>query len=431
MKITLKQMSKPPTEIDVDPTSTVPDFKQTVANQIGESDTTRIRLIFSGRVLKDTDTLETYNIKEGSAVHVIRSSPPQSAPPQTPAVQTPQPAVQPPPVDRNRPPTQPAPQQTPSSAFAFPGMEQMTSQMMGNPEMMQQMMNSPMMESIMSNPDMIQSMFENNPMLRQLSESNPEIAAAMRDPETLRSAMEMMRNPQRFRETMANQERTMSMMQNIPGGERVIRDAYESIEGLGATPASTRPRETSAETPSTIQQQEFPSLETPAQPQGGARGMFDPSMMGQMMDNPAMQSMMSQMAGNPEQLSQMMGNNPFLSGGGMDPSAMSSLFQNPAVMRELQNPDTISALMRLQNAMAQGGSQPSPTAQPFAGAQPQAPRSAELTVEQMMERYQVQLTQMAEMGMCATDDERKRCAQLLHRAQGNVNAAIEMYYSSL
>ena len=35
----------------------------------------RQRLIYSGRVLKDVDTLGTYNIREGNTIHLVRSAP--------------------------------------------------------------------------------------------------------------------------------------------------------------------------------------------------------------------------------------------------------------------------------------------------------------------------------------------------------------------
>ncbi|KAL0209079.1 hypothetical protein P9112_011666 [Eukaryota sp. TZLM1-RC] len=430
IKVNLKQMGKPQLTVETDPTVTVRQFKENIASQLNETDPSRIRLIFVGRVLKDDQTLSDSGIKEDCAVHVVRSSQPsQAPPPQTPATQPAGTPAQP-----QAPPRERAP---PSMPFAMPGLDQLTQQMTSNPELMQQMMNSPMMESLMNNPEMMQQMMENNPMFRQLSEQNPEIASVLRDPDTMRQAMEMMRNPSAFRETMANQERTMSMLSHMPGGERAIRDAYESIEGLGSgmAPQAPRPSETAAETPAQPQQQEFPSLETPGGQQSRGdqqRGGFDASSMQSMFQSPAVQHMMSQMAGNPEQLQQMMSQNPFLAGSGVDPSMMGQMFSNPAVMAELQNPDTIAALMRLQNAMSQGqqsGQQP-PSQAPSHGV-PQVPQQPQLTVDQMLEQYKPQLDQMAEMGMCSSDEERRRCAELLHQCGGSLNMAIERYYSSM
>lgn len=54
----------------------------------------QLRLIYSGRVLKDPDTLATYNIKEGNTMHLVKSAAsnqrqnPTSSDPATPQSQT-------------------------------------------------------------------------------------------------------------------------------------------------------------------------------------------------------------------------------------------------------------------------------------------------------------------------------------------------------
>lgn len=48
----------------------------------------RQRLIYSGRVLKDTDTLATYNVKDGHTVHLVKSAAPRPAPAATPPSST-------------------------------------------------------------------------------------------------------------------------------------------------------------------------------------------------------------------------------------------------------------------------------------------------------------------------------------------------------
>ncbi|KAL0246182.1 hypothetical protein GEMRC1_007396 [Eukaryota sp. GEM-RC1] len=77
----------------------------------------RIKIVIFPHVLKDTDTLGSYNIKEGSSVHVISSTAPQankSSPSQAHVVQ-------------NHQPVQPYFQQTYHSAPTFPKMNQVTS----------------------------------------------------------------------------------------------------------------------------------------------------------------------------------------------------------------------------------------------------------------------------------------------------------------
>jgi ubiquilin len=54
-------------------TDTVQDFKDKIAEKC-DTAADRMRLIYSGRVLKDQDTIESYKIAEGHTVHMVRST---------------------------------------------------------------------------------------------------------------------------------------------------------------------------------------------------------------------------------------------------------------------------------------------------------------------------------------------------------------------
>ncbi|KAL0210567.1 hypothetical protein RCL1_005003 [Eukaryota sp. TZLM3-RCL] len=433
-------MSAPQSSVDVEPTLTILQFKEHISSTVGESDPAKIRVIFSGRVLKDEQSLQQAGVSDNCTVHIVKSQAPAAPRPAAaqPPAETP---VTAPFATPQQPPAAPPRQQPPSffpgAMGGMPSMDSLQQQMMNNPELMQSLLNSPMMDAVMSNPEMLRQMMEHNPMFQQLSAQNPEIASVLSDPDTMRQAMEMMRNPDLFRETMAAQERTMNMLSNMPGGERAIRDAYESIDGLaGFTPAQPRPQETPVSvTGDQPQQQEFPSLggsqQRPSTQAPSFGSMMDPSTIGGMMQSPAVQQMMSQLASNPAALSQMMGSNPFLSAA--DPSMMSQVFSNPAVMRELQNPDTVAALARLQAAMSSGSQQQAPTQpRPQQPPMPRAPAQEQLSMEQMLERYKPQLDQMMEMGLCgASGADREQCARLVHQSAGNLQFAIERYYAQM
>ncbi|KAF9585071.1 hypothetical protein BGW38_004004, partial [Lunasporangiospora selenospora] len=66
--------------ISIKVSETVEDLKNKIAEQ-SETPAARMRLIYSGRVLKDADTLETYKIAEGHTVHMVRSAAPAAAAP--------------------------------------------------------------------------------------------------------------------------------------------------------------------------------------------------------------------------------------------------------------------------------------------------------------------------------------------------------------
>lgn len=67
-----------------------------------------------------------------------------------------------------------------AAMMSNPAIQQMTQQMMSNPELLQNMMSSPYMEHSMSqlrnNPELANQMLSNNPLFT----SNPQLAEAMR-----------------------------------------------------------------------------------------------------------------------------------------------------------------------------------------------------------------------------------------------------------
>ena len=74
--------------MSIEPTATVLDLKQKCEEPTSlKAD--QIRLIFKGRILKDADTLDKYNITNESAVHLVKSSAAASSAPQ-PAATTPE-----------------------------------------------------------------------------------------------------------------------------------------------------------------------------------------------------------------------------------------------------------------------------------------------------------------------------------------------------
>lgn len=56
-------------------TTTVSQLKEKLAQpEYANMPPSQLRLIYSGRVLKDPDTLATYNIKEGMTMHLVKSA---------------------------------------------------------------------------------------------------------------------------------------------------------------------------------------------------------------------------------------------------------------------------------------------------------------------------------------------------------------------
>jgi len=73
--VTVKCANDTKYSVTIDTSKTVLDFKKAIAENC-DTPPERQRLIYSGRVLKDTDNLETYKIADGHTVHMVRGAPP-------------------------------------------------------------------------------------------------------------------------------------------------------------------------------------------------------------------------------------------------------------------------------------------------------------------------------------------------------------------
>lgn len=395
-------------------TTTVADLKQKLsAADLANVPPERQRLIYSGRVLKDTDTLGAYKIKDGNTVHLVKSA--ESNQRQNPANQggaaTIPGAGQPP---SNVPSTfatgtgagNPLAQLTGARYAGFHGLP--GADMFGadggmgappNPDQMLRMLEDPnfasQMNEAMNNPAVL-DMLRNNPMIR----NNPMARAAIENPELRR----MMLNPEMMRMQM--------QMQRAMGGG-----------GAGGEGGFPMPGQTDT---------------TPGTAAGGNADTNTPAT-----GNPS--------AGmNPQA-------NPFAalfpganapSGGGADPAAaqnpMGSLFggqgqggqQNPmAAMTQqlMQNPEMMQQMMQAfgggggAGAGGLGGMPGAGSFNPFAGGfggspEPQGPPDTRPPEE----RYESQLRQLNDMGFYEFD----RNVAALRRSGGSVQGAIEYLLSN-
>lgn len=209
-------------------------------------------LIFSGKILKDQDTLSQHNIKDGVTIHlVIKNNPSTASAPSPASIQTPS-ANPPPPAAAAAPG---------ANLFNLPfgggtgandggtnnflgnlgnmGMgnsnfseiqNQMQSQMAQNPDMMRQMLDNPMVQSLMSNPDIIREMMMSNPQMQSLVERNPEIQHMLNNPQLMRETMEMARNPAALSELMRNHDRALSNLESVPGGFNALSRIYREVQ---------------------------------------------------------------------------------------------------------------------------------------------------------------------------------------------------------
>ncbi|KAJ2448665.1 hypothetical protein GGF42_005031 [Coemansia sp. RSA 2424] len=224
-------------------TTKVLELKTLIAEKLADTPVTSQRLIFAGRILKDDDTLGSYNVVEGSTVHMVKSGPKKPANPQAargaaitddsvdspaaPQTSSQQQQQQVPP-----PPSSSLPMDLGGMGGGFGDMASMfggggmggggggMADMAGmagmmTPERMEQMYSNPMVQQMMAqlsaNPEMLRTMIESNPMIQQ--QLTPQMREMLANPEFLRMAT----NPDMMRAT-AQMQAAMQRMQGGGGG---------------------------------------------------------------------------------------------------------------------------------------------------------------------------------------------------------------------
>ncbi|KAK4754626.1 hypothetical protein SAY87_002730 [Trapa incisa] len=249
--------------------STVGSFKQVLARNC-DVPAEQQRLIYKGRILKDEQTLESYDLQAEHTVHVVKGSPSGSAasPPAVPSSGT---ANSTPVVTRGVGSDGGGNAGLGASLFpdlglnplgetrgvaelfgsGLPELEQMQQQLTQNPNIMRDIMNMPAMQSLMNNPELLRSLIMSNPQMRELIDRNPELAHVLNDPDVIRQTLEVARNPELMREMMRNTDRAMSNIEATPEGFNMLRRMYENVQEpfLNATTMGTNARNDTASNP--------------------------------------------------------------------------------------------------------------------------------------------------------------------------------------
>ncbi|PKY06687.1 hypothetical protein P168DRAFT_288606 [Aspergillus campestris IBT 28561] len=420
--------------------TSVSDLKELLsASDYADTPAERQRLIYSGRVLKDNETLNTYKIKDGHTIHLVKSAasnPTQSASQRT---ATPTPAG---------PAANPAASGVPTNLAAgtgnnplagltgarYAGFAQLPGAGMFGPdggmgpppdsETMLNMLENPQFQSTINealqNPDMIDMMIQQNPLLRDMG---PGVRQMMQSPDFRR----MLTDPSSLRQMMQMQ-RAMGgggMMGGMGGGGGA--SAFPAPGVTNTTPEENRAGQEGAtgnnNTPSPLAG--LPPF-NPFMPQGmGAGNPFAALFGGNPANNPASPS-------NPQDPAQpATGDNP--TGQNPNPQATNPLagLLNPAMFGNGQggaggvNPFNPQTNPFLRDPARGGGRR---GANPLAallggggggfGAAPPDNRPPE-------ERYAEQLRQLNDMGFF----EFERNIEALRRAGGSVQGAVEYLLS--
>ncbi|KAG0024335.1 hypothetical protein BGZ82_010490 [Podila clonocystis] len=427
--------------------STVLQLKEKLATP--ELPAPSIRLVYSGRVLKDDDQLSFYSIQEGHTIHMVKSASNRAS---EQAIQT------------ARPPN------SNTNSLGGPGG-------FDEQNMLSTLLDNPAIRDMMANPEVVRRMMMSNPQTREVMENNPEVAQMLNDPSFLRQSLDMARNPKLMKQALRNNDRALSNLEMIPGGfnhlRRMYRSVQEPMEASRSAPqpstddlnerfaaqlnADTRPNAGALNTtalpnpwaprPQARANPTFPGLGMPGMGgNSGSMGAFNPfaalggapglstssgsssgggaglppnpfaAMMGQRMGGgapnpfglpPLGEGSMPPMGNNPEMFQQMMQFNqmmrqmqqqsPGQAGAGMPPSMFSNMLGSPFPM------DTF------------GGSNATSTTPSTTTTTPAA------LVQPPEERFETQLASLRDMGF----SDQSRNIRALLASGGDVTSAIE------
>ncbi|KAF2885716.1 hypothetical protein ILUMI_20489 [Ignelater luminosus] len=377
--------------IEVAEDASIKEFKELVAAKFN-AEVDQLCLIFAGKIMKDQDTLQTHNIKDGLTVHLVIKTAPR------PADSGP-----------SRPPADIS--ATPFSLGSLGGLagleslgmgsvnfmelqNRMQSELLGNPDLLRQVLDNPLVQRLMNDPENMRTLITSNPQMQELIERNPEINHMLNNPELLRQTMELARNPSMLQELMRSHDRAISNLESIPGGynalQRMYRDIQEPMLNAASEQFSRNPfaglveNNSSAGNPQQGTENRDPLPNpwssqqrgsggepnaAPTRPRSG--GLNNPNMaslLQQMSENPQLvqnmlsapytQSMLQALAADPNIANTILAHNPLLSGNpalqqqlrSMMPQFLQQM-QNPEIQNLMTNPQALNALLQIQQGV--------------------------------------------------------------------------------
>jgi ubiquilin len=440
MQLTIKGAGNRVFTVEVDDSGTVLDLKKAI--QESQTDITgNVRLIYSGKLLADAQTLSSYGIASGHSVHMVVARTAESRPP-------PQPTTTTAPPPQTGPPTAPLPTPPPPAAAppffgggdpfgggANPFANIDMAAILQNPAFAQ------MAQQFMANPQALQDMVRQNPFLANI----PGIDQAFTDPSAIQAALGMMQQaaggaaggadtgaaqagqagfggfpglpPGVDLGAMLNNPMVQQMMDHVADNPEMLRamaQANPMTRGFADNPemlAAAIRQFRSAYGGGQAGGVAAPQAPAPAPLQPAVAGPVDPVLLGRLLGGPVPDGADSQIAYNP-----------VVRGG------LAQVVQGIQICRanglrllgDLGEADRL--LAQAAGVLGVGIGQRPPVVAPAPGVAPvaQVPPAApvQLSPEQ---RFGRQLQQMEEMGF----GDRQRNIEALIATAGNVNNAIE------
>lgn len=336
--------------IEVEEDAKVEDIKATAAEKFA-ADPEYLCLIFAGKLMEDSETLETHNIKDGMTIHLIIKTAPRE----------PEEGPQRPPADIS---------QTPYGFGTIGGLAGLESLGMGaanfmelqnrlqteliqNPELLKRVLENPLVNSMMGDIEHMKKLLVSNPQMKDLISRHPEIKFMLNNPELLKQTAELAKNPSMLQE----------LMRGVDGGsqDEMEGNAYQTLPSVY----------NAFQAPSLAAAQEKVAQ---AQQRNDAAGIFNnpqmSSLLQQMAENPQVvqnmleapytQTMLQALAADPNMATALVNENPWYQGNpalqkyvaSMMPQLVNQL-QNPEILNMMANPQAVNALLHIQEGMEQ------------------------------------------------------------------------------
>ncbi|KAK5091651.1 hypothetical protein LTR05_001836 [Lithohypha guttulata] len=433
----VKASSGPKVTVSLPLTTTVADLKTKLAEpDMANVPASSQRLIYSGKVLKDHETLGAHNVKEGNTMHLVRSAASnqrqnpasQNTPADTGSTTTTAPAANVPQNFAAGTGNDPLVGLTGARYAGFAGLPSL--QELANPPSPEEMMRrlqdpnfAQMMNEALSNPQMIDMMINSSPQLRAMGPQARQwlqsdyFRRMLTNPDTMRQMIEMQRmmggsgafgmggGSEAFpmpgaTNTTEGQDQNQTQNQGQGQGQgQQQQNPFAGMLGGGMNPFMFMPppppgQDRSADPSNNADTQAFNPFAAlfnpaPAQTQPGQQ---QPGQTGSDSNNSSQQP------------------NPFAAN-----PLMAGMMNNPQMQQMMNNPEMLQNAMQM---MLGGGAGAGGLGNFGNFGGPPDNRAPE-------ERYATQLGQLNEMGFYNFDQN----IQALSRSGGDVNGALEWLFS--
>lgn len=194
MKINVQASYDNKFSIDVEMVDETPILKEKISALIPDCHPSELKLIYSGRILKDSDSIESIKIKENNTLHVVRSATKKVVTPSAPVSSLEASAV-----TTNTPVTVTSPQppfrtlqETMPNLAGLQGMFGSSSENLFDPSQIVSQMNPdqmrPLMDMMMANPELLKASMAMNP---EFMKYPPHVQEMLSKPEFIKVLMEL------------------------------------------------------------------------------------------------------------------------------------------------------------------------------------------------------------------------------------------------